>query len=373
MHVASRRRGHARRGRRRAVPLRPQLRGQRRAAQRAHRRADPAGQASGDRRGPARRQGSPRTRPRLIVSMVVGSAAPATCRRSSTSSSERRPRRRSTSEVAEVRSAVAAHRRPAGTASPPRSPTPPASRSNLKVIVDPSVLGGLVATVGDTVIDGTVRTRLDQLKSRSSRHTEQEPAMAELTISTSDIAAALQEEPRGLRARRVEATHGRARHSRSATASPACRGLPDCRRQRAARVRGRHGRPRAEPRRGVDRRRRARRGRSQHRGGPDGEGHRPHPLGARRRRPARPRRQRARRADRRQGPLVGVDQPPHGDPGARHHGPQARARAAADRHQGDRRDDPDRPRPARARSSATARPARPRSPSTRSSTSRVWA
>jgi len=37
---------------------------------------------------------------------------------------------------------------------------------NLKVVVDPSVLGGLVATVGDTVIDGTVRTRLDQLKAR---------------------------------------------------------------------------------------------------------------------------------------------------------------------------------------------------------------
>lgn len=37
---------------------------------------------------------------------------------------------------------------------------------SLKVIVDPSVLGGLVATVGDTVIDGTVRTRVDQLKSR---------------------------------------------------------------------------------------------------------------------------------------------------------------------------------------------------------------
>jgi F-type H+-transporting ATPase subunit delta len=33
------------------------------------------------------------------------------------------------------------------------------------VVVDPSVLGGLVATVGDTVIDGTVRSRLDQLKS----------------------------------------------------------------------------------------------------------------------------------------------------------------------------------------------------------------
>jgi F-type H+-transporting ATPase subunit delta len=36
----------------------------------------------------------------------------------------------------------------------------------LKVVVDPSVIGGLVATVGDVVIDGTVRTRLDQLKSR---------------------------------------------------------------------------------------------------------------------------------------------------------------------------------------------------------------
>jgi F-type H+-transporting ATPase subunit delta len=37
---------------------------------------------------------------------------------------------------------------------------------NLKVIVDPSVRGGLVATVDDTVIDGSVRTRVDQLKSR---------------------------------------------------------------------------------------------------------------------------------------------------------------------------------------------------------------
>ena len=34
----------------------------------------------------------------------------------------------------------------------------------VKVIVDPSVLGGLVAQVGDTVIDGSVRTKLDQLR-----------------------------------------------------------------------------------------------------------------------------------------------------------------------------------------------------------------
>jgi F-type H+-transporting ATPase subunit delta len=37
---------------------------------------------------------------------------------------------------------------------------------NLKTVVDPSVVGGVVATVGDTVIDDTVRTRIDQLKSR---------------------------------------------------------------------------------------------------------------------------------------------------------------------------------------------------------------
>lgn len=34
----------------------------------------------------------------------------------------------------------------------------------VKVVVDPSILGGIVAQVGDTVIDGSVRNRLDQLK-----------------------------------------------------------------------------------------------------------------------------------------------------------------------------------------------------------------
>ena len=34
----------------------------------------------------------------------------------------------------------------------------------LKVIVDPTVLGGLVAQVGDTVIDGSVKSRLQQLQ-----------------------------------------------------------------------------------------------------------------------------------------------------------------------------------------------------------------
>jgi F-type H+-transporting ATPase subunit delta len=35
---------------------------------------------------------------------------------------------------------------------------------SVKVVVDPSVLGGLVAQIGDTVIDGSVRHRLEQLR-----------------------------------------------------------------------------------------------------------------------------------------------------------------------------------------------------------------
>ena len=34
----------------------------------------------------------------------------------------------------------------------------------VKVSVDPSILGGIVATIGDTIIDGSVRRRLEQLR-----------------------------------------------------------------------------------------------------------------------------------------------------------------------------------------------------------------
>lgn len=37
-------------------------------------------------------------------------------------------------------------------------------RVSVKVNVDPTILGGLIAQIGDTVIDGSVRRRLDQLK-----------------------------------------------------------------------------------------------------------------------------------------------------------------------------------------------------------------
>ena len=66
-------------------------------------------------------------------------------------------------EVAEVRSAVALD-----DAQVERLATAlgRATKKNIevRVVVDPTLMGGIVATIGDTVIDGTVRHRLDQLK-----------------------------------------------------------------------------------------------------------------------------------------------------------------------------------------------------------------
>lgn len=39
---------------------------------------------------------------------------------------------------------------------------------DVKVIIDPDVMGGVVAQVGDTVFDGSVRTRLEKMKERLS-------------------------------------------------------------------------------------------------------------------------------------------------------------------------------------------------------------
>ena len=89
-------------------------------------------------------------------------AVATTCPRSSTSSSSS-PAQNREHAIAEVRSAVAlddAQKQRIADA---------LSRSTgkhveVKVVIDESVLGGIVATIGDTVIDGTVRHRLDQLK-----------------------------------------------------------------------------------------------------------------------------------------------------------------------------------------------------------------
>lgn len=66
-------------------------------------------------------------------------------------------------EVAEVRSAVAlTDDQKARLAEALGNAT--GKQVEVKVILDPAVLGGLVAQVGDTVIDGSVKTRLAQLK-----------------------------------------------------------------------------------------------------------------------------------------------------------------------------------------------------------------
>jgi F-type H+-transporting ATPase subunit delta len=66
-------------------------------------------------------------------------------------------------EVAEVRTAVelddASKRRLADALSRATG-----KQIEIKVIVDPTVLGGVVARIGDMVIDGTVRSRIEQLK-----------------------------------------------------------------------------------------------------------------------------------------------------------------------------------------------------------------
>jgi F-type H+-transporting ATPase subunit delta len=66
-------------------------------------------------------------------------------------------------EVAEVRSAVALSDDQKQRLATAREEAT-GKKVELKVIVDPTVLGGLVAQVGDTVIDGSVRSRLAQLQ-----------------------------------------------------------------------------------------------------------------------------------------------------------------------------------------------------------------
>ena len=117
------------------------------------------------------------TRQQVIVDLLDGKAQPATTSLVSMVVGTGRIRdlpaivdelvamaaRQANKEVAEVRSAIAltddqktrlaeALGRATG------------KQIEVKVILDPSVKGGLVAQVGDTVIDGSVRRRLDQLK-----------------------------------------------------------------------------------------------------------------------------------------------------------------------------------------------------------------
>ena len=155
--------GHLGRRRGRAVPLRAGLRGVRRAADRAHRparcppnggwrwsRTCSGGKALHVERRRSRRSSSPPAGPAscpTIVDRFVELAA-----------AEQRH------EVAEVRSAVAAHARADRAARARRLNQATGKDVEVKVVVDPTVLGGVVARVGDIVIDGSVRHRLEQLR-----------------------------------------------------------------------------------------------------------------------------------------------------------------------------------------------------------------
>ena len=76
--------------------------------------------------------------------------------------------------------------------------------------------------------------------------------MAELTLSAGDIAAALKKNLEGFEPSLEARTVGRVTEVGDGIARVS--GLPGLRRQRTARVRGRHRRSGPEPRRGVDRR-----------------------------------------------------------------------------------------------------------------------
>jgi len=106
--------------------------------------------------------GKARAATKGLVSMVVGAGrggdlgkiASAVAERAATSAGK---------QVATVRSAVALsddQQNRLATALAAKLGT----EVDVKVIQDPSVVGGLITTVGDTVIDGSVRTRLNRLR-----------------------------------------------------------------------------------------------------------------------------------------------------------------------------------------------------------------
>ena len=69
--------------------------------------------------------------------------------------------------VAEVRSAVTLNDDQRGRLNSALS-SATGMNIDIVVVVDPEILGGVVAQVGDTVFDGSVRTRLEKMKERLS-------------------------------------------------------------------------------------------------------------------------------------------------------------------------------------------------------------
>lgn len=117
------------------------------------------------------------TRQQIVVDLLDGKAEPATVNLVSLVVGNGRVRelgaivdelvamsaRQANKEVAEVRSAISlTDDQKSRLADALGKAT--GKEVEVKVIIDPSVQGGVVAQVGDTVIDGSVRRRLDQLR-----------------------------------------------------------------------------------------------------------------------------------------------------------------------------------------------------------------
>ena len=248
---------------------------------------DPARSSPACSRGPP-----PRPGPRLRRGPQRRIRSPTTRSSASSAPSRRPPARRSSSSTSSTRTSWVGrhqgrrhhHRR--------QRPHPPRAAARNAVATPPRARAALAVRAhrGSGPTPGRVPHHVAITFTSDRRPLtpqEQQRPMAELTINAADIAAALRTRLEGFnptsRPSRSVAS------SRSATASPASRAFPAWRVNELARVRGRHARPGAEPRRGLDRCGGPRR-RRPHQGGPGGQGHGPDPLDPGRRRHARPRR-----------------------------------------------------------------------------------
>jgi len=99
-----------------------------------------------------------------LVSMIVGTGRARDLPEIAREVAERASRAGG-SDFAEVRSAVALSDDQRGRLASALS-AKLGRKVDVKVVVDPAVVGGIVATVGDEIIDGSVRGNLDQLKAR---------------------------------------------------------------------------------------------------------------------------------------------------------------------------------------------------------------